>query len=430
MLLLSFAANPNEKLGATIADLAALLVPVGAEEKAASAAASGAMDLAIPGAEDSTRIYKKVAGNNVAQHFADDKEAKLVSTKLQDAKFEADSCFLCEAPLIAGAAVVRRSDGRIAGESEVDRRGTAVSKAFAACCSVPAHGVLPPTTEIEAPSLHSFADATGLTNDLDPLEPDIAPIVYGNPKYLEADLVPPPAFGVYDTNVAGSSALVQAEMSELSTSVVKWSPEMIEAFPSDKIFAAFRSVFEGPRDGALYKALKIHDRDGALRTMSWSRDWVDSADSILKPYQDFARAAFQHAIDVTAKLKGIAPAVAKENYRGGIEFFYTAPSESARLGTDKRAFHLDGGMISYGLADTPGLIIENTAKQTASRMPVTPNTLAVIKNAYWDVPGMLKDERLAGTLHAVYGPEMAQQGRVSMVIELFDKRKPWTMASA
>ncbi|MDI1490460.1 MAG: hypothetical protein OHK93_001663 [Ramalina farinacea] len=58
--------DPDQKVGATISDLAAFMVPVGPEADAATEITEGAVDLAIPGSEEGIRILKQAGKESFA----------------------------------------------------------------------------------------------------------------------------------------------------------------------------------------------------------------------------------------------------------------------------------------------------------------------------------------------------------------------------
>ncbi|KAL8866216.1 MAG: hypothetical protein Q9198_008986, partial [Flavoplaca austrocitrina] len=89
--------EPDEQIGATISDIAALLIPIGGEEEAGVKAAQ-AVDLVIPGSEASTTVMKlpgaigEAVSTREAEHFADDAEALQVRENMKDEEWAKANC--------------------------------------------------------------------------------------------------------------------------------------------------------------------------------------------------------------------------------------------------------------------------------------------------------------------------------------------------
>ena len=81
-------------------------------------------------------------------------------------------------------------------------------------------------------------------------------------------------------------------------------------------------------------------------------------------------------------------------------------------------------MMQFGVADVPGLIIRNTAQGTASRVPLAKDAFQLIKANLWDLQAWFQDLPQGPTWHSVFGPEMASEGRVSMIMSVFVKGNP------
>ncbi|KAL8997831.1 MAG: hypothetical protein Q9169_003004 [Polycauliona sp. 2 TL-2023] len=412
--------DPDQKIGATISQIAPLLVPVGAEEEIVTDAETAAFDLVIPGSEDTTRVLKNVG--NSGEHFATEEEARAVAKSMEDEQWVKENCIVCgpSAPSGGGAINFR-----------LRRRGNIVSS----CCSLPK--TLPPVTahgDFDTPFDDSDGATTGIVDDASAAPGQEAkagashsqalydPIDYNAVK--EADLVPAPSYIPRDPRIAANIPLIAEDLNELNTALLTWSDELTGTMSSTDIFATFRQVFTAPKDNALARALNVKARDGNLRLTSFSNDWIMSSNPILAPLQDFVNTAVTEALDTVAALKGWTPQQMAD-LNGNIEFFYTPPSAEAAAGVDPRGFHIDAGLMGFAAADTPGLIIRGEKLGTASRVPVVPNTFQVIKAIYWDIDAWTGGKPNGPTYHSVFGPEMAERGRVSMVMAVGKKNRPF-----
>ena len=383
--------------------------------------AKGAFDLAIPGSEDTTRIFKKVARENVAQHFADEQEARAVADGLQDPKWSEDACAVC--PLPAEAIVARDVAPT---HPYLGRRGIVSSRVFGACCGLPSTNVFPgpdagPPPQPGAPS--TVEQGSTLPEVVESTEhPQGEPIIdrTGKWDWTEEDLTPPPAFVARDINIPADADALRQDLVESGSSLVAWSPELIKVSSSDSMLGALRTVFTGPTTDPLYKALKITRRDGGLRMMSNSESWIKSTDPALRIWQDFVKASADHCIDVVTKTKKITDPKRRANLRGLVEFFWTAPSKAALVGTDPRGFHVGRGLMQFAVSDVPGLVVANTAEHTASRVVPRPNAFYCLKATKWDTSSFLRGMNKGATLHSVFGPEMSAKGRVSMVLSVIE----------
>ena len=88
---LTMLSDPNQKVGATISNVAALLTPVAPEVKAAEEL----VDLAILGNEDTTRIRKYAADGQTAESFANHPEAHEVAGNLKSDEWTGKNCGTC-----------------------------------------------------------------------------------------------------------------------------------------------------------------------------------------------------------------------------------------------------------------------------------------------------------------------------------------------
>ncbi len=368
----------------------------------------GAVDLVIPGSEDTTRTVKKVSDNGVAQHFANEAEAQAVADNMKDQNWVDKNCGVCGL-LISPQNIARH---------RLNSRGNILTS----CCSVPATIPNPvidlDTTfdEGESANVTPQEDQEDKTDQLD--DPVYDPNSYNAVR--EADLVPAPGYTIRDVSIAADVQELQKDLDSLSTGVVIWSLELKAVTSSNEVFSTLRKVFTGPVTDPLYSSLQVAERDGTLRMQTFSNWWISKSDPALKPLQDFVNRAVQQGADIVGKLKGMDEAHI-EDLGGSIEFFWTGPSQEALHGVDPRGFHVDGGLMQFVAADTPGLVVRGTVLGTASRVPVENNAFQLIKATFWDMMAYIDGEPNGPTWHSVFGPEMAHNGRVSMVMSIFTK---------
>ena len=100
------AEDPDHKVGPTISDLAAFMVPVGPEAEAEIEITERAIDLAIPGSVEGTRILKQAGEGSFAPHFADEDEAKRVADSLKSEEWQAGKLWALQ--ISAGGSSERR----------------------------------------------------------------------------------------------------------------------------------------------------------------------------------------------------------------------------------------------------------------------------------------------------------------------------------
>ena len=406
--------EPDEQIGATISDIAALLIPIGGEEEAGVKAAQ-AVDLVIPGSEASTTVMKlpgvigEAVSTREAEHFADDAEALQVRENMKDEEWAKANCHVCTPPAPSGVVSARNIKGR--PWSRLVPRGNVLTS----CCRVP---------EKKIPIVIEGYDESWEPESIQS-KPGHDPKGY---NYIVEDMLKdPPDYILRDPTQHTGRYGIQNDLNGLSTSVIPWAPDVLATMAdpsgaltsSENLFQILRKVFAGPEDDPLYKALEISEREGKLRMVSRSKHWIDKSDPVLAPIQEFAHAAMEQGMNTVAALKKLSPEQMLD-YDWETEFFYTAPSEEARTGTDPRGFHHDFGTLQFAASDTPGLVILNAATETASRVKIMPNTFHLMKALDWNIEALQAGSPRGPTFHSVFGPEMAQNGRVSMVMDIYN----------
>lgn len=392
----------NQKVGSTISDLAAFLIPVGEEEKAAAGASDilkGAVDLAIPGSESTARIVKMV-GKNTGDHFASEAEAQAVAKKMKEKSWVKDNCGICgNSPVPLNNLISKKLRRR--DNYSLNRRGNTM----ASCCRLP---------------LVTESEETPIAEGYDPLESNQF-YMASKPREFklikEAELVSPPILIMRNKQIANDIKLLSHDLNTLSTGLIKWSPEVTNAMGSDELLSTLRKVFTQRyenRKGFEYSYIGTVDDGERLRIKYWENF---KSDPELKPIYDWIKAAEGDAIDTIAQLKGLNPED-KSHLGSETEIFYTKPGEKALEGFDVRGWHIDGGIMQFGIADVPGLIVGNSISKKGSRLPVAKDAWHLLKAFSWDQEATLQRLPEGPTWHTVFGPEMAKEGRVSVLITI------------
>ena len=419
------AKDADQKVGATISDLAAFMVPVGPEAEAGVQITEGAVDLAIPGSEEGTRILEQAGEGSIAQHFADESEAKRVADSLKNEGWAAENCGPCKFSQVVPEGYVATLRVKPRKLKSIQRRGNILGS----CCNVPGAGVVEsdfgdfdsPFKDVLFPDSEASADVDGgdSAGEYESTAVDRLSI-YEPESYKtrgESALTPSRGYTSLDTSEASFAEDVQKTLDESSSAVVDWSPQMKAIMSSDDFFSQWRSIFSGSPDDPLYKALKIEQRDGKLRMISFSPRWKRVTDPALKPFQDLTSAALEHGKNIVASVKGL-DADQISRLQGSVEYFWTAPSPEALKGVDPRGLHVDVGLMQFGASDTEGLIVQNFHSGELSRVPVAKDAFQCLKAINWDFEAFINEAANGPTAHTVFDPEMAEKGRVSMIMTI------------
>ena len=397
------------------------MVPIAIDLKLATEVTEGAVDLGIRGSEDATRIMKNVApagADGVAQNFVSEAEAETVATKLEDPAWMDENCGFCALEEIVVDPVDTSKKSR-RGRPSLQRRGNTIT-----CCRAPTivDGI-PVVYDVladEGDHVVQPVELTTVQEQLEATDPVTNPI-FDSQNYgavSEASLVPPPDYLPRNMDIVTDITSLNNDLETLNTAVVAFRPELTEVMSSDDVFTFFRKAFKLPETDPLFEELDI-DRDANSIQSSCRSNWfmISSAPE-LKPIQRFVNLAIQQGVDTAARLKGLPT----DSLVGFVDFFYTEPSEAAAFCGDK-GFDIEGGILQMRAADTPGLVIQDRFTGLATRPPVSKNTWQVTKGVTWDANRYLVDRQSAVTWHTTFGPEMAKDGRVSMV--MFVKKKGW-----
>ena len=251
------------------------MVPVGPEAEAGIEITEGAVDLAIPGSEEGTRILKQAGDGSFAQHFADEDEAKRVADSLKSEEWQAENCGPCKFLQVVLQSVVANSKLKSRRLRSIQRRGNA----FGSCCNVPSAAVLEsefgdfdsPFEDDLFPNSEASPDVAGDDNAGDESTGVDRTLIHEPKNYNTIDesaLSPSRDFPSLDISQISFGQDIQKTLDESSTAVVDWSPKMKAIISSDDFFSQWRSIFSCSPDDPLYKALKIEQRDGNLRMIS------------------------------------------------------------------------------------------------------------------------------------------------------------------
>ena len=413
------------------------------EAEAAGGATTGAFDLAVAGSED-VRILKKVGEDSVAEHFASEDEAQLVKENLRDEKWAEENCGTC--PLQAGGASSSLTQAGNTATARLKRRARHSlwrrGAGFSTCCKVPqtiesgsgfgdglaaednpfsSHPSIPLEDYQPQAMGDDLVNQEGQTPKISTSPAALAKIfdAANYAKLVETDIVASPEYTAWALSEADSTANIGKDLDQFNTAVIAWSPDMKAVTSSEDLFTLLRKTFQGSKDDAIYKGLKVYARNGEQRLASRSIDWIDDTTTEMKPLRDLVTASLQHGKDAVAKLKGLTPEDAATRLDGNVEFFWCAPGDDAlKGGVDPRGLHVDAGLMQFGAQDTPGLVVQNRLTGSISRPPVDKDSLQLVKAHYWDPEAEIRGAAEGATPHGVFGSEMAENGRVSMVMSI------------
>lgn len=216
-------------------------------------------------------------------------------------------------------------------------------------------------------------------------------------------------------DVIASSQDILNDLDRTDTAVLQWSPDVLKQYSSKDVFKLLRRIFKPTtgEDKALNKILRARNVFNAKRigfnSLTWSSLPNDNAE--LNRLKAFADAIQEQAKQTTKVLRGLSDDEAAE-LTSNTDFYYI-PEGEGLTNPDPRGSHRDGGMLQLGAADQPGLIIEQG--DTLTRVPNVDNGWHLIKCSDWTERKVM----VGATRHTVFGPEIVQYGRVSMIVNVF-----------
>lgn len=404
--------NQSQKVGATLADVGSLFVPIGAEGETGKLAAGTAYDLAIPGTEDAGRIYTYEADGKTARHFVSESEAQAVGDNLEDESWTGQQCASCGAPSVKSSSTVRRQR-----RSQLSRR---VEEEPGLCCHVPE-------------GTPAVADATEtITTGSTDWDSDASELYSEDPNRLigERELVTPPDLRLWEDVVADRAGILADLERTYTTSTVAWDPTVVAAFPpqpprvsaSQEVFHLLRDAFEGNSDElAEFRnefPINREDVDAPGRSEVNSDKFINmqTTEPNMLKLQAFVKATTEQALTIAKVLKGVTDEQVSATLKSEIDFYYLPPGEENIATLDVRGQHVDAGVLQLGAADQPGLVLATgyTYGFDHYRVPIIPNGWYILPCTEFD-----GDSRWgAGVLHTVFGPEIMQHGRVSMIVNV------------
>lgn len=406
-----------------------MFVPIGAEEEVSNLAVN-AFDLVLPGSEDAGRIFKQVGVDS--QHFATEQEALAVRHKLDDVEWTDTNCASCNPPAVLSSTARRKRRWLIG-------RGSGMS----ICCRVPAFNspVIPDIAQLDQEEYYV------LDNNANAQQPiNIHDTQYVGGDIPEATVSTDVGYTTWDDAFRDRYRIL-ADLEKLDTAVLTWSPEVAKVFSSQDIFSLLRRAFEienpTPASADLTELLRVHDIQ--YKEIGHT-SWISGVDLDLAPTVRGARmteelaqtlanvklfrdAALQQAKQVVQDLKGLSRAETQQ-LRGSVNFYYTSPEEGPfEWATDERGLVIETGVLQLVAADQPGLIVQNSKLNSLARTPKVDNAWQLLKSAGWKgiynrAVKTTSYDAATATHHTVFGPKIAEQGRVSMVVSIMSDLPP------
>lgn len=350
--------DPNERVGATISNLAALFIPIGAEAEGAEAATAG-FDLVIPGSEDTARIFKNVGkdGADEAGHYASPQEAKSVIDQFEkDPNWEKENCglcgggsalsptlpvqtarrrrllrraspsgFCCRAPATVSETDISgesagESDSEMASESANDQTPNFNPFAeYSSQYSSPFDNFVPSDDEEVVPSSGSSSSSegeeqTGSDSGSSTSEPDPYAWVDDSPIYdpglsepvPESQLSSPPDLSSHDIGSGDQTALnaLVDDLNKEGTGAVAFSSKLKAPLSPTDALSKQRALFTGDKGDPLYKALRIKQRGANDPRLYWTNFNLEASagNDAVKPWLDFTKAAVDQGKETVSKL--------------------------------------------------------------------------------------------------------------------------------
>lgn len=404
-------AGPNEEVGATIADIASFFVPVGIEAEGGAVVAEEAFDLAIPGAEDTTRVYQKVEGSSVGQHFTSIDDAQNTASELKNEQWQIDNCGMCTPPITA--AIARRK--RNGGSSGLDQRGFSL---MGLCCpkgsiktldDVGTLGVADDILSDAAAQTDAALEDAELPSQSKGMSASFTE-AYEALMRTDSDINLAPAevapeYVLRSPDIPTEVQQLAVDIETLSTGKLGWSTKLSQMMDSDTVFTKLRSIFTD-MDKEVAEQMEI-EKVG-YRKRSNSKQWISKPDPNLKIWQDFTNQAVADGKAVVADILKLTPDEA-EKLDGFIEYFFVVPKNQPSI--NALEIHADTGIMSFGASDAQGLVIYG-AEEDGSFAPVVKEAFYCLKGTEWP--------KSDPTLHAVQVTQGVENGRVSLVLHIKD----------
>ena len=404
------------------------MIPVGEEEASVHAAEGAAADLAFPG-EDSSRIYKWAddAVTPKAEHFSSPEEAQALADKLtEDATWQENNCGACD-PIITTAGKMRLRRSGVSGR-DIDRAGRIQRRAgfLSICCKVTCCGKTP---VIEGGAGSDDSILPGTPDEAETAMSDLTDATKEQLEAAENSLGPPRELDAYDLagpDSATAAAQFRATMTRTGTSGLKWPKYITDIKSSKDAFQDLRTIFENSNSDA-FKTLNVRlAKEGGDRLIFTSDDVNKAAADLLpKGFADFnsaARSACKDAMLQILELKNNPLAMSVS----AIDYYYIPPGTEDPFSL---AFHTDKNIMHFGAQDVDGIVFHDqtsgtvlpgqaTGQKLSYRLQPQDDTFSAFKG---DRFGRSPSQSLSGlqkdaTEHAVFGPDIVKNGRVSIVV--------------
>lgn len=189
-----------------------------------------------------------------------------------------------------------------------------------------------------------------------------------------------------------------------------------------------REIFEGPKTTAAYKALKIHiSRDGA--PVASSHNFLDSTEDGISFLNAVVRPVRSQIHAFASKL---LPHLDPEKFDVTISLIYYPKARYKPTRVIFKEWHRDKAILAFGTADYSGLNFikagmkpfypgfELSSGQAAFSLKPQEHILSGWAGEGWEeVEG---DDQVKATWHSVWGKDMADHGRLSMLCIVHPKR--------
>lgn len=416
--------NEKQQQGADISDIAGLLVPVVGEEALAADAAAEAVDLAVPGVEDATRVLKLEGSATEGTHFASVQEAEQVSGNLGKKGWSSANCKICS----SGGLTRRMSQSRYAG-TLIKPRGAA----FSMCCPIGEGKGITKGGDAGSPVADEASNAAGDAagaQDAEIPEPDSQEVSKqpansgssGLPNGVTAEPEGTNPFfpdlkvisSIPVRSYEGEIQTVINDLSTQNTAALGYSQRAQAISDSKSIMTEIGDIVNS-EDPALRDVLGF-ESDRA--TNRWQTDstkgWLQSSEPRLEKLRQWCNQVTEDLTSasdqIMAKDPGMAGSINTERWFPSIHLYYTKAGTKLSPGTRGGilGFHTDVPYLSYSTSDVSGLTVALGPEETKLLTPVVDNGFYLLKGR----------QTGSATLHAVGSAEALEKGRAAIIVEL------------
>lgn len=363
-------------------------------------------DLVKPGAEDAGRIYKQVGTKGEAAHFASEEEALQVKQNLENESWIDENCVPAIPPVDAGAT------SRIRRRYQPSCRGIAASvacKSPGAQEAVSAGYTTLPDFEVADPNNAAQLEEARM----DQFE-------FYDPKQYTGDYIPEkalfvgPRFSTYEHPVQNKRYIL-SDLRDYGTAVLAWSPDVTDALSSADAFKILKGVFT-PTTAEEKAASELLEVGGETRKSFWGSSWrtAQTDNESVKALQRFTDGIETQCKQTVQMLKGWSTTDPDfQKLAVDVDYYYTPPTELAVANPARRGVRVRGGIMQMTASNTPGLVVEYWLEDdlpTYVRLKTVEKAWHLLKGLRFTGPA---NADLA-THYTVFGPEMAQNGRITI----------------